>query len=297
MTPERRQQPRVRLGHLAYIHVEPDSGAIVLDVSDGGIGFHSVAPFHNMGTISIRFSLQAHKHLKVSSEIAWVDETGKKGGLKLTDLSSDVRREIRTRLLTAPLRSQKESSLPLADTHQDLQETKLRAQSASISVPQPIEPPIGGISQQRLTSAVSQPKRRKLPVFSGVLAGLFLATGLAAICLLPPYRVQISRGILFPSSQSPAGEKYLELNGFSDIAGAQSAADMLTEKGLPVLLVHKDFLWMSFNSIFIGPYLTETNLADLRETLVSNGFTVESTTWTQLTRPPLLDVIRTKRFH
>ena len=72
---------------------------------------------------------------------------------------------------------------------------------------------------------------------------------------------------------------------------------MLTEKGLPVLLVHKDFLWMNFNSIFIGPYLTETDLADLRATLVSNGFTVESTTWTQLTRPPLLDVIRTKCFH
>ena len=162
MTPERRQQPRVRLGHLAYIHVEPDSGAIVLDVSDGGIGFHSVAPFHNMGTISIRFSLHADKHLKVSSEIAWVDETGKKGGLKLTDLSSDVRSEIRTRLLTAPLRSKKESALSLADTHQDLQEIKLRTQSASISVPQPIEPPVVGISQQRITSTVSQTEKAQV---------------------------------------------------------------------------------------------------------------------------------------
>jgi hypothetical protein len=245
----------------------------------------------------MRFSLQAHKHLEVYSDIAWVDDTGKKGGLKFNDLSSDLRTEIRTRLLTAPLRSKEASPLALADTSQNMQETKLRAQSASISVPQPIEALVVGISQQRITSTAAQPKKRKLSGVGGVLAGLFLATGLAAICLLPPYRVQISRGILFPSSQSPAGEKYLELNGFSDIARAQSAADMLTEKGLPVLLVHKDFLWMSFDSIFIGPYLTETDLADLRATLVSNGFTVESTTWTHLRRPPLLDVIRMKRFH
>ena len=94
--PERRQQPRLKLGHLAYIHVQPDSGAIVLDVSDGGIGFHSVAPFHQMGTICIRFSLQAHKQLEVYSDIAWVDDTGKKGGLKFNNLSSDLRTEIRT---------------------------------------------------------------------------------------------------------------------------------------------------------------------------------------------------------
>ena len=104
-----------------------------------------------------------------------------------------------------------------------------------------------------------------------------------------PYRVQITSGILFPGSQSTAGTKYLELNGFSNIAGAQSAADMLTEKGLPVLLVHKDFLWMSFNSILIGPYLIETDLAQLHGTLQSEGFSVVPRTWSQVTRLPLLD--------
>jgi hypothetical protein len=68
-------------------------------------------------------------------------------------------------------------------------------------------PPVVGISQQRITFTASQPKKRKLSGVGGFFAGLFLATGLAAICLLPPYRVQINRGILFPSSQSPAGEK------------------------------------------------------------------------------------------
>ena len=290
--PERRQQPRLKLGHLAYIHVQPDSGAIVLDVSDGGIGFHSVAPFHQMGTICIRFSLQAHKQLEVYSDIAWVDDTGKKGGLKFNNLSSDLRTEIRTRLLTAPLRSKEASPLALADTSQNMQEMKLRAQNSSISLPQPIEAP-GGIShQQRVTTAVSQPRKRKLPGYGRVLGGLFLAAGLASICLLCPYRVQISSGMLFPGSESTAGTKYLQLNGFSDMAGAESAADVLTGKGLPVLLVHKDFLWMNFNSVLIGPYLVETDLEQVRGTVESEGFSVVSRTWSEVTRPPLLDAVK-----
>src|ERR1700680_4238312 len=135
MTPERRQQPRFRLGHLAYIHVEPDSGAIVLDVSDGGIGFHSVAPFHQMEPICIRFSLHACKHLEVSSDIAGVDETRRRGGLKFNDLSSDLRNEIRTRLVTAPLKSKKESVSSLPETNKNVRETKLDAQSPSFCSP------------------------------------------------------------------------------------------------------------------------------------------------------------------
>jgi hypothetical protein len=291
MTLERRKQPRLRLGHLAYIHVEPDSGAIVLDVSDGGIGFHSVAPFHQVRTIFIRFSLHAHKHLQVSSEIAWVDETGKKGGLTFTEISSDVRSQIRTRLLTAPLPSKKASTSALAATNQVMQKAKLNAQKSSSSLPHPLAVP-GEIFRRRVITAVSPPKKRKLPGYGGLLAGLVLPIGIA-ICFLCPYRVQISSGTLFPGIQSTASTKYLELNGFANIATAQSAADMdMLAKGLPVLLVHKDFLGMNFNSILIGPYLIETDLAQVRGTLESEGFSVVPKTWSQVTRPPLLDAVK-----
>ena len=291
MTPERRKQPRIRLGHLAYIHVEPDSGAIVLDVSDDGIGFHSVAPFHQMEPICIRFSLHARKQLKVCSGIAWVDETRRRGGLKFNDLSSDLRSDIRTRLLAVPLRSKKESTSALSETTQNIGETQLDSPSYSMCAPL-IQPPLVGTSHgQQVTSAVAHTRKRKLSGYGRLLAGFFLGMSLSAICLFCPYRVQVSTGILFPGS---ANTKYLELNGFANIAGAQSAANMLMGKGLPVLLVHKDFLWMNFNSILIGPYLMETDLEQVRGTLESEGFSVESRTWSQVTRSPLLEAVKIK---
>jgi hypothetical protein len=102
MLPERRLNPRARLEHLAYIHIEPDGGAIVLDASDGGIGFHSVIPFHQMEKISFHFSLHTPQRLHVSGEIAWVDKTLKNGGLKFNDLSPEIIRGIRTRLSATP---------------------------------------------------------------------------------------------------------------------------------------------------------------------------------------------------
>jgi hypothetical protein len=113
---ERRLTPRVRLAHLVYIHVEPDGGAIVLDVSDGGVGFHSVAPFHEMGTISFHFSLRSIKGLHVSAEIAWVDKTHKSGGLKFSGLSPETVSEIRNRLTP---------SLPMSDRKDEPPSNKL----------------------------------------------------------------------------------------------------------------------------------------------------------------------------
>jgi hypothetical protein len=95
---ERRLTPRIRLENVAYIHVEPDSGAIVLDLSDGGIGFYAVAPLYQTGTISFHFSLRAHNRLPVSCDLAWTDKTQKKGGLKFTGLSPEVVSQIRARL-------------------------------------------------------------------------------------------------------------------------------------------------------------------------------------------------------
>jgi hypothetical protein len=41
---ERRQNPRTKLVEIAYIGMGPENGGLVLDVSEGGLSFHSVAP-------------------------------------------------------------------------------------------------------------------------------------------------------------------------------------------------------------------------------------------------------------
>ena len=49
---------------------------------------------------------------------------------------------------------------------------------------------------------------------------------------------------------------------------------------------------MNFNSILIGPYLIETDLEQVRGTVESEGFSVVSRTWSEVTRPPLLDAVK-----
>jgi hypothetical protein len=80
----------------AYINIEPDNGGIVLNVSDGGLCFHSydpVKPNGNNGKIRFWFSDQ-NQRIEADATLAWTDET-QKGGLRFTALPSEAREKIR----------------------------------------------------------------------------------------------------------------------------------------------------------------------------------------------------------
>jgi len=53
---ERRQTPRTTIETHAYINIEPNNGGIVLNVSSGGLCFHSFDPVKRNGTIRFWFS-------------------------------------------------------------------------------------------------------------------------------------------------------------------------------------------------------------------------------------------------
>jgi PilZ domain/SPOR domain len=94
ITAERRQVPRTTLEKLAYINIEPNNGAIVLNVSDEGLCFHSIAPV--ACDEPFRFSLQDHnRRIEASGELLWTDEMQKVGGLRFSTLSSAARGQIR----------------------------------------------------------------------------------------------------------------------------------------------------------------------------------------------------------
>ena len=92
---DRRETPRLTAENLAYIHLEPDSGAIVLNVSDGGLCFHAVAPLHQAGVVRFWFSLRADQRMEVIGELAWTDETKKTCGLRFTSLPAGAQEQIR----------------------------------------------------------------------------------------------------------------------------------------------------------------------------------------------------------
>ena len=110
---ERRLTPRTEW--LADIHFEPNTGGIVLNLSEGGLCFLSLAPVQRNSTIRFSVSLQNHR-IQAAGELAWMDETQKTGGLRFTALPAEAREQIRNWISqpTSPLASGEASppSLP-----------------------------------------------------------------------------------------------------------------------------------------------------------------------------------------
>ena len=95
VSPERRRFPRVQISRLACIHIEPDTGGIVLNVSSEGLCFHSAAPVERNGTF--RFALMEHnRRIDVSGDLIWIEATRKIGGVRFTTLSTEAREQIRS---------------------------------------------------------------------------------------------------------------------------------------------------------------------------------------------------------
>jgi hypothetical protein len=91
--PERRQTTRTTMERLAYINIEPNNGGIVLNVSDEGLCFHSIAPVERNG--KLRFSLlEQNRRIEADGELIWMDHGEKVGGLRFSTLSSEARDQI-----------------------------------------------------------------------------------------------------------------------------------------------------------------------------------------------------------
>jgi hypothetical protein len=94
MNPERRQAPRMTVEALTYITLEPGNGGMILNVSEGGICFRAAIPVLKTGTLHFRLS-EPNVRIEADGELAWSDETLKKGGLRFTNLSAETRQQIR----------------------------------------------------------------------------------------------------------------------------------------------------------------------------------------------------------
>lgn len=96
MKPGGGRPPRVKPVGLAYINIEPDNGGIVLNVSEGGLCFHSVAPVQRGGkTLRCWFSAEGSR-VEAQGRLAWLDEKGKTGGLQFKSLSPMARQRIQS---------------------------------------------------------------------------------------------------------------------------------------------------------------------------------------------------------
>jgi TonB family protein len=101
----RRSYARRRMDGLAYVEFGPDNGAILIDLGEGGLSFQSVMPVNINQTLRFKFKLPgADKQIEGSAEVTWMNESGKGGGLRFVELTTDACGQIRewTGVLPAP---------------------------------------------------------------------------------------------------------------------------------------------------------------------------------------------------
>ena len=89
-----RQSPRKIADRILSIQIEPNNDAIVLDFSDGGLGFRALSPVTRTGAIYFSFSEQG-KRIESRAELVWTDPTKKSGGLSFASLPRANRERIR----------------------------------------------------------------------------------------------------------------------------------------------------------------------------------------------------------
>ena len=90
----RRSHARYKIDSVAYVDFGPDNGAILIDLGEGGLGFQSVLPVSFDHALLIKLKLPWGS-IESYAEVTWLHESGKCGGLRFVDLSSQARAQIR----------------------------------------------------------------------------------------------------------------------------------------------------------------------------------------------------------
>ncbi len=80
------------------------NGGTILNISETGLCFQSRTPVQQTATIHLSFAQENHQvqadgrlsllFIEVDSELGWMDETRKKGGLRFSNLTAEARVQI-----------------------------------------------------------------------------------------------------------------------------------------------------------------------------------------------------------
>jgi TonB family protein len=94
--PGRRFHARRKMEGLSYVDLGPDNGGILIDLGEGGLSFQSVAPVTLDQAVLLKFKVPGEADsVEGYAEVAWLNESGKGGGLRFVELSENARAQIR----------------------------------------------------------------------------------------------------------------------------------------------------------------------------------------------------------
>jgi hypothetical protein len=132
---DRRQAPRTKLVEIAYIGMGPENGGLVLDVSDGGLSFHSVAPVHPSEKIQFLLSLRGHSRIEGTGEVVWTNQMKTICGLRFISLSIGAREHLNNWTYQSKLPAQARERRPAPSP-----DTKTPHAQATAESPSPLGP-------------------------------------------------------------------------------------------------------------------------------------------------------------
>jgi hypothetical protein len=94
MEPEKRRFTRKRTDQLVYAEFGPENGSILLNLSEGGCSFQSMAPVRDE---RLRFSVSVGdgRKLEGDGQMVWSDTSKKTGGLRFLNPSEELQEQIR----------------------------------------------------------------------------------------------------------------------------------------------------------------------------------------------------------
>src|SRR5713226_7853418 len=95
MAHDKRKKPRKRPDQLVYVDLGSDNGGILLNASEEGFSFQAVGPVLETGTIHFRFTISKGRRVEGDGELTWTDATKKVGGLRFTNISPELREQVR----------------------------------------------------------------------------------------------------------------------------------------------------------------------------------------------------------
>jgi hypothetical protein len=188
MNPERRQDTRTTVNRLAYINLESNNGAIVLNVSNGGLCFHAVDPVRRSETIRFWFLNQNHR-IEAEGRLAWMDETRKTGGLQFTTLPAEARAQIRDWI--------SQPAAPRSTSGRPSQPHSLPAELATFSSCDPKRNVARNSSASPRARSANFNARALLSGFSGGLVfGILISALVGSAFLLHAYRREIGKSLI-----------------------------------------------------------------------------------------------------
>ena len=94
MEPEKRRFTRKRTDQLLYAEFGPENGSILLNLSEDGCSFQSMAPVRDQ---RLRFSVSVGdgRKLEGDGQMVWSDTVKKTGGLRFLNPSEELQEQIR----------------------------------------------------------------------------------------------------------------------------------------------------------------------------------------------------------